>query len=70
MGNLVLNPVVLIFLALVAPGCWVAVRVVLGVLPAFGFSALVGHLVSRRRSAGDSGLPAAGASAGVLSAVG
>ncbi|SEP98806.1 permease [Microlunatus flavus] len=51
LGNPVLNPAVLVFLALLAPGSWVAVRVGVGVLLVVGFSALVGVWVSRRRGA-------------------
>ena len=59
LGNPVLNPAVLVFLGLLAPGSWVVVRVVLGVLLVFGFSALVGHLVSRRTAGPGGDLPAA-----------
>jgi uncharacterized membrane protein YraQ (UPF0718 family) len=51
LGNPVLNPAVLVFLALLAPVSWVAVRVAVGVLLVVGFSALVGVWVSRRGSA-------------------
>lgn len=48
LGNPVLNPAVLVFLALLAPPSWVAVRLGVGILLVVGFSALVGVLVSRR----------------------
>ena len=56
LGNPVLNPAVLVFLALLAPLSWVVVRVVVGLLLVVGFSALVGVL-ARRRAATD--VPAA-----------
>jgi uncharacterized membrane protein YraQ (UPF0718 family) len=43
-GNPVLNPAVLVFLALVAPWQWVATRAIVGVLLVFGASALVARL--------------------------
>jgi uncharacterized membrane protein YraQ (UPF0718 family) len=48
LGNPVLNPAVLVFLALLVPWPWVAVRVVLGLVLVVGVSALLGHLVERR----------------------
>ena len=58
LGNPVLNPAVLVFLALLAPPSWVLVRIGVGVLLVLGFSALVGVVVARR--SGRSGdLPAA-----------
>lgn len=48
LGNPVLNPAVLAFLALVAPWQWVVTRVVAGVVLVFGVSALVDRLASRR----------------------
>ena len=60
LGNPVLNPAVLIFLGLLAPGSWVIVRIVLGAALVFGFSGLVGHLLrGRARSAPAETLPAA-----------
>jgi uncharacterized protein len=57
LGNPVLNPAVLVFLALLAPGQWVAVRVVLGVVLVVGVTALLGRLADRR--AADVAVPAA-----------
>lgn len=58
LGNPVLNPAVLVFLALLAPPSWVAVRLGVGILLVLGFSTLVGVVVARRGArAGD--LPAA-----------
>jgi len=51
LGNPVLNPAVLIFLALLAPWPWVAVRVALGLVLVVGVSALLGHLATPRESA-------------------
>jgi hypothetical protein len=48
LGNPVLNPAVLVFLALLAPWPWVAVRVLCGLLLVVGVSALLGHVVARR----------------------
>ncbi|GAA3570972.1 permease [Microlunatus spumicola] len=48
LGNPVLNPAVLVFLALLAPPSWVAVRLGVGILLVLGFSALVGVVVARR----------------------
>ena len=59
LGNPVLNPAVLVFLAFLAPPSWVAVRIVLGVLLVFGFSALIGALVARRMGSSAVELPAA-----------
>jgi len=50
LGNPVLNPAVLVFLALVAPWQWVATRIVMGVVLVFGVSALVARLADRGRS--------------------
>lgn len=50
LGNPALNPAVLVFLALLAPWPWVAVRVVLGLVLVVGVSALLGTLVSRRQA--------------------
>jgi len=58
LGNPVLNPAVLVFLALLAPPSWVLVRIGVGIGLVVGFSALVGVVV-RRRAAGGSDLPAA-----------
>jgi uncharacterized membrane protein YraQ (UPF0718 family) len=58
LGNPVLNPAVLVFLALLAPPSWVAVRLGVGILLVLGFSTLVGVVVTRRgAAAGD--VPAA-----------
>lgn len=43
LGNPVLNPAVLVFLALVAPWQWVATRAIAGVVLVFGASALIGR---------------------------
>jgi uncharacterized membrane protein YraQ (UPF0718 family) len=59
LGNPVLNPAVLVFLGLLAPASWVAVRVLLGVLLVFGFSGLVGSLIARRAAVGVGDLPPA-----------
>ena len=48
LGNPVLNPAVLVFLALLAPPSWVAVRLGVGILLVLGFSTLVGVVVARR----------------------
>ena len=48
LGNPLLNPAVLVFLALVAPWQWVATRVVVGVLLVVGGAALVARLSDRR----------------------
>lgn len=58
LGNPVLNPAVLVFLALLAPPSWVAVRVGVGIALVLGFSALVGVVVARR-GAGTGDLPTA-----------
>lgn len=49
-GNPVLNVAVLVFLALVAPWQWVAVRIVVGVVLVFGATALVARLAEHDRS--------------------
>ena len=51
LGNPVLNPAVLVFLALVAPWQWVVTRALVGSLLVFGVTALVAGLAERR--AGD-----------------
>jgi uncharacterized membrane protein YraQ (UPF0718 family) len=48
LGNPLLNPAVLVFLALVAPWQWTATRIVVGVLVVVGGSALVARLTARR----------------------
>ena len=48
LGNPVLNPAVLVFLALLAPWPWVAVRVLLGLVLVLGVSTLLGALAARR----------------------
>lgn len=58
LGNPVLNPAVLVFLALLAPPSWVLVRIGVGLLLVVGFSALVG-VVLARRGAQTAELPAA-----------
>jgi hypothetical protein len=56
LGNPVLNPAVIVFIALLAPWPWVAVRVALGLLLVVGVSALLGHLATRRSGARDVGV--------------
>jgi uncharacterized membrane protein YraQ (UPF0718 family) len=51
LGNPVLNPAVLVFLALVAPWQWVATRAIAGVVLVFGASALIGRVAHSRRPA-------------------
>jgi uncharacterized membrane protein YraQ (UPF0718 family) len=51
LGNPVLNPAVLAFLALVAPWQWVATRIAAGVVLVFGASALIGRLAPGERTA-------------------
>lgn len=46
-GNPVLNPAVLVFLALVAPWQWVATRAIAGVVLVFGATALIGRFAER-----------------------
>src|SRR3954452_17236229 len=48
LGNPLLNPAVLLFLAFVAPWQWTLTRVVVGVLVVVGGSALVARLTARR----------------------
>ncbi|HEX5224176.1 MAG TPA: permease [Solirubrobacteraceae bacterium] len=48
MGNPVLNPVVLAFLALVCPWQWVATRILVGALLVFGATALVARITGER----------------------
>lgn len=47
LGNPVLNPAVIAFLAIVAPWSWVAVRVAVGLLVVLGLPALVARVSSR-----------------------
>ena len=51
LGNPLLNPAVLVFLGLLAPWSWVAVRLGAGLLLVIGVTALVGHLAARRAPA-------------------
>jgi uncharacterized membrane protein YraQ (UPF0718 family) len=53
LGNPVLNPAVLAFLAIVAPWQWFAVRLAVGVLLVFGATVLIGRLAK-----GDADVPA------------
>lgn len=53
LGNPVLNPVVLVFMAVVLPWQFVTVRVVTGVLLVFGVTMLVGRLAGARRTVTD-----------------
>jgi uncharacterized membrane protein YraQ (UPF0718 family) len=48
LGNPLLNPAVLVFLALVVPWQWTVTRLVVGILVVVGGSALVARLTSRR----------------------
>jgi len=48
LGNPLLNPAVLVFLALLVPWPWVAVRAVFGLVLVVGVTALLGNLVQRR----------------------
>jgi uncharacterized membrane protein YraQ (UPF0718 family) len=50
LGNPVLNPAVIAFLAIVAPWSWVAVRVAVGLLVVLGLPALVARVTSRERT--------------------
>jgi len=59
LGNPVLNPAVLVFLALLAPPSWVAVRIGVGILLVLGFSTLVGVVVKRRGDRAARDLPVA-----------
>ena len=52
LGNPLLNPAVLVFLALVAPWEWTVTRLVVGVAVVVGGAALVGWVAERRRVAG------------------
>jgi uncharacterized membrane protein YraQ (UPF0718 family) len=47
LGNPVLNPAVLAFLAFVAPWQWVTTRIVAGAILVFGVTALIGRLAGR-----------------------
>jgi uncharacterized membrane protein YraQ (UPF0718 family) len=47
-GNPLLNPAVLVFLALVAPWEWTAARLLAGVVLTFGVTAMIGRLVRTR----------------------
>jgi uncharacterized membrane protein YraQ (UPF0718 family) len=49
LGNPVLNPAVLVFLALVAPWQWVTTRIVVGLLLVVPGAALIGRVVDGRR---------------------
>lgn len=51
LGNPLLNPAVLVFLALVAPWQWMATRLVVGVLVVVFGAALVARIVDRRQDA-------------------
>lgn len=51
LGNPVLNPAVLVFLAIVAPWQWLAVRVIVGAALVFGGTALVARLAPEPRAA-------------------
>jgi hypothetical protein len=53
LGNPVLNPAVLAFLALVAPWPWVVTRFVAGAVLVVGVTALIGRLTDRRPGNGE-----------------
>lgn len=53
LGNPVLNPVVLVFMAVVLPWQFVTVRVLTGVLLVFGVTMLIGRLVGARKTVTD-----------------
>ncbi|THV32872.1 permease [Glycomyces buryatensis] len=53
LGNPVLNPVVLVFMAVVLPWQFVTVRVVTGVLLVFGVTLLVARLAGARKAVSD-----------------
>lgn len=53
LGNPVLNPVVLVFMAVVLPWQFVTVRVITGVVLVFGVTMLVARLVGDRRAVTD-----------------
>ena len=57
-GNPLLNPAVVVFLALVLPWEYAATRVVAGAVIAVGASALIGHLLGRRAGVAAAQLPA------------
>jgi uncharacterized membrane protein YraQ (UPF0718 family) len=62
LGNPVLNPAVIAFLAIVAPWSWVAVRVAVGLLVVLGLPALVARVTARERTV-TIDAPASGAGA-------
>ncbi|WP_367115273.1 permease [Actinophytocola sp.] len=53
LGNPVLNPVVLVFMAVVLPWQFVTVRVITGVLLVFGVTMLIGRLAGARQTITD-----------------
>jgi uncharacterized membrane protein YraQ (UPF0718 family) len=53
LGNPVLNPVVLVFMAVVLPWQFVTVRVITGVVLVFGVTMLIGRLVGARKTITD-----------------
>lgn len=62
LGNPVLNPAVLVFLALVAPWQWVVTRFVVGAVLVVGVTALIARITDRRRGDGEQAadIPAGG----------
>jgi uncharacterized protein len=65
LGNPLLNPAVLVFLALVAPWQWAVTRIVVGVIVVVGGSALVARFTGRREIPADQvAAPEAPATAG------
>lgn len=59
LANPVLNPAVLVFLGLLVPWPWLAVRVLGGVILVFGVTAFLGHVVARRAGGPRVELPVA-----------
>lgn len=61
LGNPVLNPAVLVFLALVGPWQWVVTRLVVGAVLVFGVTTLVARLADRPQSEPEVGISLRGA---------
>lgn len=64
LGNPVLNPAVLVFLALVGPWQWVVTRLVVGAVLVFGVTTLVARLADRPQSEPEVGISLRGAEPG------
>jgi hypothetical protein len=58
-GNPVLNPAVIVFMAILLPWQWVATRVILGALLVFGVTAVVAKVVSSREQVAPEAVDAA-----------